>query len=141
MAFAAAGVLALVAVNWFGLRYFDVPTRQATQIINLFERVDASLGNAPCRLAAEPLGMAAYFTRCYIVDLGGLINPDLWPYWIHAGRRQLDRATAQYAIDRHADLIYSPDGSPPRNPGAQFELRYQVSRQWAIFEYKGPAKF
>ena len=29
-----------------------------------------------CRLAAEPLGYAGYFTPCYVIDLGGLLDPE-----------------------------------------------------------------
>jgi len=136
----ASLVSALAFINWIGVRYFDTPTTRDTQIIALFKQLDASVGNAPCRLAAEPLGVAAYFTRCYVVDLGGLINPDLWPYWIRAGRKGLGQATMQYAIDRHANFVYSSDGSLPSGFADQFELRYQIAPPWAIFEFKGPTR-
>lgn len=32
------------------------------------------------RVALEPIGAVAYFADRYVVDLGGLINPDIWPF-------------------------------------------------------------
>ena len=136
MGMALASLGALIFINWFGLGYFDKSTRNDTQVIALFGRLKTSIGDTPCRLGAEPLGIAAYFTSCYIVDLGGLIDPDIWPYWIHSNRQHIDQATGQYAIDRHVDYLYSSNGLLPSNISDRFEPRYRGITPSIIYEAK-----
>lgn len=112
----------LVATHSIGARYFDVPTGRDERVIGLFQKLDAST-NGNCRLAAEPLGIAAFFTRCYIIDLGGLINPDIWPLFLRgtSPEGELDYARAHGAshiywnerhpeIEKDADLAFGSSG-------------------------------
>ncbi len=58
------------------------------------------------RVALEPIGAVGYHSGRYIVDLGGLVGPEVWPY-MQAGQHSrpdsllsfLERKGADYVID------------------------------------------
>jgi hypothetical protein len=82
-------VLSLVV----GIPYYYKGARASGRLIALLSRFHPP---TPCRLAAEPLGFARFFTPCYVIDMGGLINPDLWQHWA-AGQSSIDYALARGA--------------------------------------------
>ncbi|SFI08589.1 hypothetical protein [Bradyrhizobium sp. Gha] len=101
----------LVVTHLAGVRYFDVPTTRDERVVGLFRALDEQT-NGNCRLAAEPLGISAYFTHCYIIDLGGLINPDIWPLLIRGpdAKSELEYARAHgathiYWNEKHPEVV------------------------------------
>jgi hypothetical protein len=128
--------LAVIAIasNAVGTRYFDIPTVRGAQTIELFKELDARTSGQECRIAAEPLGIAAYFTHCYVIDLGGLINPDIWPYWLTAGATGNWAATRRYAIEKGAQFLYSSD-ILDRETAKNFEKWIATGGTQAIYRY------
>jgi len=64
--------------------------------------------NSPiqARVALEPIGAIGYYSGRYIVDLGGLVQPEVWPYMADGHRSRtdsllsfLERENVDYLID------------------------------------------
>jgi hypothetical protein len=103
----AAAVTFIAATNFMAVPYYKDHVEMNSAVVELF-RSPALQSKQPCRLAAEPLGYAGYFTPCHVIDLGGLIEPEIWQYW-RDGRSSVD-----FALDRHADFIVSDGLDPER---------------------------
>jgi hypothetical protein len=103
---AAAVGLCIAALNVGAFRYYRDHAELDAETIRLVRAVRSE--GAPCRLAAEPLGYAAYFTSCYVIDLGGLINPDIWEYW------KQGKDSLQYALDQRANFVLADAGLAAR---------------------------
>lgn len=102
-------VVAVVAIacvaNFVAYGYYATHAQINTRARNVIHEAVATANKPDCRLATEKLGIAAFITKCYIIDTGGLVDPKLWQYWID-GRTDRD-----YATDQHADVLILSDGA------------------------------
>jgi hypothetical protein len=127
-----AGVGFFVVNNAVAVRYFDYPTKRDAELIALLQRVKPVM-TPECRLAAEPLGIAAYFTNCRIIDLGGLINPDFWDVCIATPHRQRPAADIRYAVAKSANYALLPDPLPPAFSDRLVKIDATPDNAWAVY--------
>lgn len=78
-----AVTFALVAAHWVFPAYYGAGTSGSTAWRRLLDGLRTEHPE-PVRIAGEQLGLIGYFSspRSYVIDLGGLITPDLVDDWI-----------------------------------------------------------
>lgn len=128
----SVGLVFVIASNIVGVRYYQIGAQLNQAVISLFQELDRTTQD-PCRISAEPLGIAGYFTKCYVIDQGGLINPEIWDVWLdHGGSFG---GNIEYSIAQKADYLVLPSTSLPPEYKNQFQLVVlQQELGWAAFE-------
>ncbi|MCP4548900.1 MAG: hypothetical protein GY835_20800 [bacterium] len=85
---------------------------------------------ADARIAAPDIGLLGYRSERYIVDLGGLIHPDIASHWHETGYREmmescsfLELRSADYLVDRASEPASLP--AQPREGVFLFPVKVQ----------------